>query len=78
MTEDQPQFCPWCGSPMGFSEHAHEPRFELLLTQAQAQGPEPSIPPRIEALMTGESYVGACQGCRIVSHVISHRAGGSS
>jgi hypothetical protein len=58
---------------MGFSEHPHESRFSQLITEARAKGQEPAIPSEIEDLMSGDSFVGGCQGCRVVSHVISHR-----
>jgi hypothetical protein len=59
---------------MAFSEHDHESRLEQLVAGAKAEGKRPEIPPRIADLLTGESYVGACQGCRTVTHVIGHRA----
>jgi hypothetical protein len=59
---------------MPFSAHEHEPRVEQLLAQARAEGKEPELPPRIADLLAGESYVGACEGCRSVTHVIGHRA----
>jgi hypothetical protein len=58
---------------MGFSEHEHEPRFEQLLSEVDASK-RPPIPPQIAQLLAGESYVGACQGCRTVTHVIGHHA----
>ena len=71
----QPQFCPWCGSPLGFDQHRHEPRFAMLAEQAAARGEgPPPLPPRVQELLSGESYVAACPGCRIVSHVVGHRA----
>jgi hypothetical protein len=69
-----PQFCPWCGSPTAFFEHEHEPRLERLLAEVRAAGKRPTVPPRIGHLLAGESYVGACQGCRTITHVIGHRA----
>jgi hypothetical protein len=73
---ERPQFCPWCGSPLGFEQHEHEPRYELLAEQAAARGEEPPpLPERVQQLLSGESYVAACPGCRIVSHVVGHRAG---
>jgi len=72
----QPQFCPWCGTPLAFEEHGHEPRHETLANEAREHGAEPpTLPERVEDILTGESYVGACPGCRVVSHVIGHRAG---
>ncbi len=69
-----PQFCPWCGSPIGYQEHEHEPRFELLAEQARARGDEPPpLPKRVRELLSGESYVAACPGCRTISHVVGHR-----
>jgi hypothetical protein len=72
--KEGPQFCPWCGSPTAFSEHEHEPRLEQLLAEARAAGKQPVLPARIADLLAGESYVGACQGCRTITHVIGHRA----
>jgi hypothetical protein len=69
-----PQFCPWCGSPTAFAAHEHEPRLEHLLAEARAAGKQPVLPPRIADLLAGDSYVGACQGCRTITHVIGHRA----
>jgi len=34
-----PQFCPWCGSPIAFEEHEHEPRIEAL---ARVRGQDPA------------------------------------
>lgn len=70
-----PQFCPWCGTPVGFEPHDHEPRFELLSERARAEGRElPPLPERVGELLSGESYVAACPGCRTISHVVGHRA----
>ncbi len=72
----RPQFCPWCGSPIGFEEHDHEPRYESLAKEARARGEEPPpLPERVREQLSGESFAGACPGCRMVSHVIGHRAG---
>lgn len=74
-TADQPQFCPWCGTPIPFEAHEHEPRFVSLAEQARAKGQDPPpLPERVQALLTGDSFVGACPGCRVVSHVVSHHA----
>ncbi len=68
-----PQFCPWCGSPIPYEEHHHEPRFASLAEQARQSGENPPpLPERVEELLRGESYVGACSNCRVLSHVISH------
>ena len=67
----RPQFCPWCGSPIGFEEHEHEPRIDVLAKEADAVPPE-----RVRELLAGESYVGVCAGCRTISHVVGHRAQG--
>jgi hypothetical protein len=73
---EQPQFCPWCGSPIGYEAHDHEPRFELLAEQARARGADPpELPERVRKVLAGESYAGACPGCRMISHVVGHRAG---
>ncbi len=70
-----PQFCAWCGSSLAYEEHHHEARFETLAEQAQAAGEHPPpLPKRIEELMRGDSYIGACSQCRVLSHVISHHA----
>jgi len=72
---DQPQFCPWCGTPLAFEQHVHEPRSESLAKEARARGTEPPpLPDRVEDILAGESYVGACPGCALVTHVIGHRA----
>ena len=71
---ERPQFCPWCGSPLPWEPHEHEPRYALLAEQARARGDEPPpLPERVERMLSGESYVGACPGCRVVSHVVGHR-----
>lgn len=76
MTSDQPKFCAWCGAPLTYEAHHHEARFETLAEQKSAQGEQPPpLPERIEELMRGDSYVGVCEGCRVLSHVISHHAG---
>jgi hypothetical protein len=75
---EAPQFCPWCGTPIGYEPHEHEPRFALLAEQARAEGRDPgSLPERVRRLLEGESYVGACPGCRILSHVVGHRPPGA-
>ena len=74
MDENRPQFCPWCGSPMPFREHAHESPAERIITEARRAGETPSVPEKLEDLIFGTSFVGACHGCRNVSHVISHSA----
>jgi len=69
-----PQFCPWCGSPVGYEEHEHEPRYAMLAEQARARGEDPPpLPKRVEEMLSGESYATACPGCRIISHVVGHR-----
>ncbi|CAA9486144.1 MAG: hypothetical protein AVDCRST_MAG53-1006 [uncultured Solirubrobacteraceae bacterium] len=71
----QPQFCAWCGSALAYEEHHHEPRFVTLAEQARAGGENPPpLPERVEELLRGESYVGACSRCRVLSHLIGHRA----
>lgn len=73
---ERPQFCPWCGSPIGYDEHEHEPRFEVLAEQARARGADPpELPERVREMLAGESYAGACPGCRMISHVVGHRPG---
>lgn len=71
----QPQFCPWCGSPLPYEAHQHEPRHVTLADEAAARGAEPPpLPERVEEMLSGDSYVGACPGCRTLSHVIGHHA----
>jgi len=73
---ERPQFCAWCGSPLGYEEHEHEPRYRVLAQQARERGADPpALPPRVQGLLAGESYVAACPGCRMVSHVVGHRPG---
>jgi hypothetical protein len=67
--EPAPQFCPWCGTPVAYEPHEHEPRIDMLAKQAGASPPE-----RVRELLAGESYVAACRGCRTISHVVGHRA----
>ena len=75
-TPPKPQVCPWCGSPIAFEEHGHEPRYATLADPARARGEEPpTLPKRVEDILAGDSFVGACPGCRTVSHVIGHHAG---
>jgi hypothetical protein len=74
MEEPRPQFCPWCGSPLGFEEHEHEPRYATLAAEARARGNEPPpLPERVRELLAGRSFVAACPGCRTISHVVGHR-----
>jgi hypothetical protein len=69
--ENRPQFCPWCGSPIGFEAHEHEPRYAGL---AKREGIEPqALPERVRDLLAGEAFVGVCPGCRTISHVVGHR-----
>ena len=71
---EPPQFCPWCGSPLGYEEHDHEARYAVLAEQARARGERPPpLPQRVERLLSGDSYVAACPGCRTISHVVGHR-----
>jgi len=70
----KPKFCPWCGTPIGYEEHEHEPRYATLAEQARARGTEPPpLPERVRAVLSGESYIGVCPGCRTISHVVGHR-----
>jgi hypothetical protein len=72
---EKPQFCPWCGTPVAFEGHEHEPRYATLAEQARERGQEPPpLPKKVEEILSGESFVGACPGCRTVSHVIGHHA----
>ncbi len=72
---EKPQFCPWCGTPVPYEGHEHEPRFETLADEARRRGEEPpALPKRVEDILSGESFVTACPGCRTVSHVIGHHA----
>jgi hypothetical protein len=69
-----PQFCAWCGSPIGYEAHEHEPRYAALAAQASARGHDlPPLPGRVQEVLAGESFVGACPGCRTISHVVGHR-----
>jgi len=69
-----PQSCPWCGTPIGFEAHDHQPRYAVLAEQARARGEHPPpLPERVEEVLAGESHVGACPGCRTISHVVGHR-----
>jgi hypothetical protein len=72
-----PQFCPWCGSPIGYQEHEHEPRFQVLAEQARTRGEDPPpLPERVRSVLAGESFVGVCPGCRTITHVVGHRPPG--
>jgi hypothetical protein len=69
---EPPQFCPWCGSPIGYEQHEHKPRYATLAAEA---GVDPQdLPERVRGLLVGSSYVTACPGCRTISHVVGHRA----
>ena len=70
-----PQFCAWCGATVAYEAHHHEARFETLAAQARARGEKPPpLPENVEELMRGETFVAACPGCRVLSHVIGHHA----
>ncbi len=72
---EKPQFCPWCGTPVPFEAHEHEPRYATLAEQARERGETPPpLPKKVEEILSGESFVAACPGCRTVSHVIGHHA----
>ncbi|MBA2361258.1 MAG: hypothetical protein H0V79_10060 [Actinobacteria bacterium] len=74
MAGPPPQFCPWCGTPIAFEAHEHEARHELFAEQARAEGNDPPpLPERVKEMLTGDSYVAACPGCRTISHVVGHR-----
>ncbi|MBW3609735.1 MAG: hypothetical protein KY463_15635 [Actinobacteria bacterium] len=46
-----------------------------MADEAQASGEDPPpLPESVEDVMRGDSYIGACPGCRVLSHVISHHA----
>jgi hypothetical protein len=69
-----PRFCPWCGSPIAYAEHEHEPRFAALAEQARARGEAPQpLPERVAGALAGDSYIGVCRRCRTLSHVVGHR-----
>ena len=69
---EPPQFCPWCGSPVGYEAHEHEPRYVALAERADV---DPSaLPERVRDLLAGAAYVAACPRCRTISHVVGHRA----
>jgi hypothetical protein len=73
-----PRFCPWCGARIAYREHEHEPRYATLVEQALTRGAEPPpLPERVREMLSGESYVGACSGCRTMSHVVGHRPSGT-
>ena len=75
MAPPPPQFCPWCGTPIGFNADAHEPRYQTLADEARARGEKPApLPKAVEDMLAGDCYVGACPGCRTISHVIGHHA----
>ena len=77
MAGPPPQFCAWCGSPAAYEEHEHEPRYKLLANQARARGADPPpLPERVAEMLSGDSYVTACPGCRTLSHVVGHRQAG--
>jgi hypothetical protein len=79
VTGASPQFCPWCGTPIAYRPHEHEPRYRALAEQARARGGEPPpLPERVGDLLAGESYAGVCEGCRTISHVVSHHAPGAA
>ena len=61
---------------MAFSEQPHESQAQKRIADARDASGVPAIPSRIEELIAGASFVGACYGCRNVSHVISHHASG--
>ncbi len=47
-----------------------------LAEQARARGADPPpLPERVRDALAGDSFVGACPGCRTVSHVVAHHAG---
>ncbi len=74
---DMPGFCPWCGTPIAFEPHEHEPHYESLEEQSRARGVSPPpLPERVRDILAGESFVGVCPGCRTISHVVAHRAAG--
>lgn len=71
----RPQFCPWCGTPIPFEPHEHEPHFETLAERARGRGDDPPpLPPRVRDALAGDSFVGACPACRAVTHVVTHHA----
>jgi hypothetical protein len=68
-----PQFCPWCGTPIAYRPHDREPRYEALARERGAESA--ALPERVRELLAGEAFVGVCESCRRVSHVVGHRAG---
>jgi hypothetical protein len=70
-----PQFCPFCGTPIGYEPHDHQPRYEALEQEARARGEDPPpLPTRVRQTLAGEAFTGVCPGCRVISHVVAHRA----
>jgi hypothetical protein len=50
---EQPQFCAWCGTPLAYEQHSHEPRHETLANEARERGAEPPpLPDRVEDMLT--------------------------
>ncbi len=79
MAAPAPQFCPWCGTPIAYSEHQHEPRYQVLAEEAREHGVSPPpLPQAVEDMLAGDPYVGACPACRTLSHVIGHHAAARS
>ena len=71
----KPQFCPWCGATVAYEDHHHEARIQTLAEPAPARGETPPpLPENVEELMRPETFVAACSGCRVLSHVIGHHA----
>jgi hypothetical protein len=58
-----------------YEPHEHEPRHPTLADEASKRGHDSSpLPEQVDEVLRGDAYVGACHGCRTLSHVIGHHA----
>jgi hypothetical protein len=59
---------------VSYEPHQHEPRHATIADEASARGEESPLPEQVEEILSGDSHVGACHGCRTLSHVLGHHA----
>ncbi len=64
---NQPEFCPWCGTPVPYRSDSHTPLYRTLADEHQVEPPDV-----VEDSLHTDAFVCGCPGCRRISHVIAH------
>ncbi|MDP9069936.1 MAG: hypothetical protein M3N68_01345 [Actinomycetota bacterium] len=66
---EAPGFCPWCGTPATYRPEDRAPLWQQLAEQSGTEAPAV-----MEQALHTDAFVGGCEACRRVSHVIGHEA----